>query len=82
MYSSRKASRARLREAQNARDNRAEIVKALSFWRPVLTTERTAAKRWAPRITKFAVERRSHLEGREQECHRWTLTSNALSSRE
>ena len=30
MYLSRKASRARLREAQNARDNRAEIVKALS----------------------------------------------------
>ena len=30
MYISTKASRARQREAQNARDNRAEIVKALS----------------------------------------------------
>ena len=30
MYLSRSASRARLREAQNARNNRAEIVKALS----------------------------------------------------
>ncbi|MEA2872349.1 MAG: manganese oxidase [Hyphomicrobiales bacterium] len=30
MYISNKASRARQREAQNARDNRAEIVKALS----------------------------------------------------
>ena len=30
MYLSRKASKARLREAQNARNNRAEIVKALS----------------------------------------------------
>ena len=25
-------------------------------------------------ITKFAVERTSHPEGREQACHRWTLT--------
>ena len=31
MYISKKASRARQREAQNARDNRAEIVKALSI---------------------------------------------------
>ena len=31
MYISTKASRARQREAQNARDNRAEIVKALSL---------------------------------------------------
>ncbi len=30
MYLSRKASKARLREAQNARDNRAEIVRGLS----------------------------------------------------
>ena len=30
MYLSRRASRARLKEAQNARDNRAEVVKALS----------------------------------------------------